>query len=298
MILVTGEILFDVFPDYKRMGGAPFNFAYHLKKLGFPVRFISRVGNDDLGNEILDFLNTHDFNPEDVQIDAEHPTGTVRVDVQGKGEHTFTIIKDTAYDYIDPAPIHQLLSGTTPDLIYFGTLIQRTQNNFDILQEILHKKSPGTKSFCDINLRPDCYTAETVKASLNCADIVKLNTDELESPAVCPDVQPSHEMTAAQLMKTHHLETIILTMGEQGSQWFTSDAGHHRGPSAASLDIADTVGAGDAYAAMSVAGLLKHMPVDKIIPLAAQFASHVCGIQGALVQDNGVYQTFKRKLER
>lgn len=298
MILVTGEILFDVFPDYKRLGGAPFNFAYHMKKLGFPVRFISRVGNDDLGNEILNFLAIHNFNSEDVQIDEHHPTGTVRVEVQGKGQHTFAIAKNTAYDHIDAAPIHKLLSGTTPDIIYFGTLIQRTQNNFDLLQEILHKKSPGTKSFCDINLRSDCYTAQTVKASLNCANIVKLNTDELESPAVCPDIQPSHEMAAAQLMKTHHLETIILTMGEQGSQWFTSDSGRHRGPSAASLDIADTVGAGDAYAAMSVAGILKNMPVEEIIPLSAEFASHVCSIQGALIQDIEVYQTFKNKLER
>jgi fructokinase len=298
MILVTGEILFDIFPAYKRMGGAPFNFAYHMKKLGFPVRFISRVGNDDLGTEIIAFLKTHDFNPEDIQIDGHHPTGTVKVNVQGKGEHTFTIAKDTAYDHIDAAPIHQLLSRTTPDLIYFGTLIQRTQNNFELLQEILHKKSPETISFCDINLRTDCYSAHTVEASLNCANILKLNTDELESLACGPNVKPSHEMSAGQLMKTHCLETIILTMGEKGSQWFTADSGHHMGPSATSLDIADTVGAGDAYAAMSVAGILKNMPVEKIIPLAAEFASHVCSIQGALIQDFGVYQTFKNKLER
>jgi fructokinase len=298
MILVTGEILFDIFPAYKRMGGAPFNFAYHMKKLGFPVRFISRVGNDDLGNEILAFLKTHDFNPEDIQIDAHHPTGTVKVDVLGKGEHAFTIAKDTAYDHIDAAPIHQLLSGTTPDLIYFGSLIQRTQNNFKLLQDILNKKSPGTISFCDINLRPDCYTEQTVKASLNAANILKLNTDELESLAFCPDVNPSHEKSAGQLMKTHHLKTIILTMGEKGSRWFTADSDRHIGPPAASLDIADTVGAGDAYAAMSVAGILKNMPVEKIIPLAAEFASYVCSIQGALIQDFGVYQTFKNKLER
>jgi len=298
MILVTGEILFDVFPDSRRMGGAPFNFAYHLKQLGFPVRFISRVGNDDLGNEILTFLNTHGFNPQDIQIDEAHPTGTVRIDVQSKGEHTFTIAKDMAYDYIDAAPIYQLLSGTTPDLIYFGTLIQRTQNNFDLLQKILHKKSSETISFCDINLRPDCHTRQTITASLHGADILKLNTDELQSLALGTDAQASHEMIAAQLMKTHGIKTIILTMAERGSQWFTLDSGHHIGSSAVSLDIADTVGAGDAYAAMSVAGILKNMPLEKIIPLAAEFASHVCGIHGALIQDAAVYQTFKKKLER
>ena len=298
MILVTGEILFDIFPAYKRMGGAPFNFAYHMKKLGFPVRFISRVGNDGFGNEILDFLDNHDFNPEDVQIDRNRPTGTVRVDVVGKGEHTFTIAHDTAYDFIDAAPIRQLVSGTKPDLIYFGTLIQRTQNNFELLQELLNRKSPETITFCDINLRPDCYTEHTIKASLNAANILKLNTSELEELASCSDVKTSHETSARQLMRTHCLETIILTMGDKGSQWFTEDLGHYIGRPEASSDIADTVGAGDAYAAMSVAGILKNMQVEEIIPLAGEFASHVCSIQGALIQDSEIYQKFRNKLER
>ncbi len=298
MILVTGEILFDIFPAYKRMGGAPFNFAYHMKKLGFPVRFVSSVGNDDLGGEILDFLDNHDFNPEDIQIDRNRPTGTVRVDVLGKGEHTFTISEDTAYDYIDVAPIRQLVSGTNPDLIYFGTLILRTQNNFELLQDILNRKPPETISFCDINLRPDCYTKQTIKASLDAANILKLNTDELEELTSGSNVKRSHAMSARQLMRSHYIETVILTMGEKGSQWFTTNQDHYMGPSKAPLDIADTVGAGDAYAAMSAAGILKNMQIEEIIPLAAEFASYVCSIQGALIQDYAVYRKFRTKLEK
>nr|WP_320192183.1 PfkB family carbohydrate kinase [uncultured Desulfobacter sp.] len=298
MILVTGEILFDIFPGYKRMGGAPFNFAYHMQKLGFPVRFISSIGNDDLGDEILNFLDNNNFNPEDIQINDNHPTGNVKVDILDKGKHTFTIAKDAAYDYIDAAPIRRLLSKKKPDLIYFGTLIQRTQNNFEVLQDILKRKPTKTISFCDINLRPDCYSEHTINASLNAANILKLNTNELEVLTSVSDAKVSHEVSARQLMKTHCLETIILTMGEKGSRWFTIDSDHFMGPPAASIDIADTVGAGDAYAAMSAAGILKNKHIKQIIPLAAEFASYVCSIQGALIQDLEVYQKFKRKLER
>ena len=298
MVLVIGEILFDIFPAYKRMGGAPFNFAYHMKQLGFPVRFISRVGNDDSGREILNFLDHHGFDPDDVQTDYDRPTGSVKVEVLPEGEHTFTISKDTAYDHIDDTPIRQLLSGTRPDVIYFGTLIQRTQNNFELLQEILSQKSPETLSFCDINLRPDCYTGQTIKASLNAADILKLNMDELAALTAGPGTMASHEISARKLMKDYCVETIILTMGEKGSQWFTTDQRHYEEQPESSPDIADTVGAGDAYAAMSVAGILKNLPVEEIIPLAGRFASHVCGIQGALIQAPGVYQEFKNRLEK
>lgn len=280
------------------MGGAPFNFAYHMKKLGFPVRFISRVGNDGFGDKILDFLDNHDFNPEDIQIDRNHPTGKVNVDVLGEGEHTFTIAKDAAYDHIDAAPIRQLVSGIKPDLVYFGTLIQRTQNNFELLQEILNRLPPETISFCDINLRPDCYTEHTIKASLNAANILKLNTNELEKLTSGSEVKTFHEKFARQLMRTYCIQTIILTMGEKGSQWFTANPDHYVEPPAASLDVADTVGAGDAYAAMSVAGILKNMQIKEIIPLAAEFASHVCSIRGALIQDSKVYQKFRNKLEK
>lgn len=275
MMIVIGEILFDIFPDYKRMGGAPFNFAYHMRKLGFPVRFLSRVGNDELGDEILDFLDNNAFNLNDIQIDRNRPTGTVSVDILGKGKHTFTIQENAAYDYLDAAPIRQLISETKPDLIYFGTLILRTQNNFKLFQDILNEKSPEALAFCDINLRPRCYTIDTIKTALDAANILKLNTDELEELTSCPGFKAAHKISALQLMSNHCLETIILTMGEKGSQWFTTHQGYYHGLAKPPLKIVDTVGAGDAYAAMAVAGIMKNMQIQEIIPLAADFASRM-----------------------
>jgi fructokinase len=136
MILALGEILFDVFPDYRRLGGAPFNFAFHLKQLGFPVRFVSRVGKDRNGKEIRAAVKAHGFSPADLQIDSRYATGTVAVSLNDTGVPTFDILPNVAYDYIDFTPaVGSLLEDCT--LIYFGTLIQRTERGFKNLQNIL-----------------------------------------------------------------------------------------------------------------------------------------------------------------
>ena len=133
MILALGEILFDIFPDYRRLGGAPFNFAFHLKQLGFPVRFVSRVGEDRNGKEIRAAVKAHGFNPADLQVDSRHATGTVAVSLNDTGVPTFDILPNVAYDHIDFTPaVGSLLEDCA--LIYFGTLIQRTDRGFQILQ--------------------------------------------------------------------------------------------------------------------------------------------------------------------
>ena len=296
MVLVIGEILFDIFSVDKCIGGAPFNFAFHMKKLGFPVKFISRVGDDSLGREILDFLALHGFDLGDIQIDQDYPTGSATVDMSSKKGHSFIIAKNTAYDHIDYDEIRRLLSKCQPDLLYFGTLIQRSRNSFGSFQKLLGEKPQKTISFCDINLRPGCYTEQTTTASLNASNILKLNTDELAELMPGSSHMASYKGLVRKLMKTHCIETVILTMGEKGSQWVTKDRYYTALPEASS-GIIDTVGAGDAYAAMSVAGILKNLPYEYILPLASRFASQVCGVKGALIQDSAIYREFNERLE-
>jgi fructokinase len=297
MILVTGEILFDLFKDRRRMGGAPFNFAFHLKKLGFDVRFISRVGNDDLGKEILDFLSSHQFNTTDIQIDPVLPTGTVQVDVS-ENSHTFTIIKNTAWDRIDFNPQMASLMAQGPELFYFGSLVQRTETGRALIQRILERKVLGTRVFCDINLRPASYNAAVIQTCLSGADILKLNKEELKAAA--GDTVGS-EATAGEaargLMREHRINRIILTLGPDGSSWFTQDTVHHR-PAAPVPEIKDTVGAGDAYAAMSAAGLLKNLPPAVCMELASEFAAHICTLEGALPRDDHIYREFNQRMNR
>ena len=126
MILVIGEILFDIFEKEKQLGGAPFNFAYHLKNFGFPVRYISRIGNDSHGKEILTILEQYHFNIDDIQRDDHHDSGTCVGHRSASGNPTFHIKQDVAYDYIDYLPKKHLSLIDTADVIYFGTLVQRS----------------------------------------------------------------------------------------------------------------------------------------------------------------------------
>ena len=139
MIIVIGEILIDIFDDYQRIGGAPFNFAFHLKQLGIPVRFLTRVGDDADGEKILDLMRKHQFDLNDVQIDPRHPTGTVRVTLDNQGVPKFDIVIDVAYDYIDLAGFASLESQTA-DMIYFGSLSQRGDYLFKQIHGFVQNK--------------------------------------------------------------------------------------------------------------------------------------------------------------
>lgn len=297
MIIVIGEILFDLFPINKRIGGAPFNFAFHLKKLGFPVRFISRVGNDELGREILCFLKQHQFDLNDIQIDPDHDTGTVTV-TMSDNDHAFTIIPDTAWTHIAFDDGLSKLLHQSCDLLYFGSLIQHNKNGFELIQKVLNQKETGTTVFCDINLRPDSYNMAVIKASLEAADILKLNQEELEkiSSGTMNDRNNTKKMIGV-LMKSHKLELMILTLGSHGSQWITHEK-EYRHSTIPQITLVDTVGAGDAYAAISAAGWLKELPIEIIMDLASDFAGYICTIKGALPENEKIYNQFRKRIQK
>ena len=292
MILVTGEILFDLFGDRRQMGGAPFNFAFHVKKLGLAVRFFSRVGNDDLGREILDFLDSHNFDTRDIQIDPDRPTGTVVVTPARDG-HTFTITPDTAWDRIGFTPRMKACLEQGPDMVYFGSLVQRTGQGRSLIGEIMARKPAGTRVFCDINLRPESYTEAVVHACVSAADIVKLNREELVM--IRGRDRLSLEAAGRNLINTHGVQVVILTLGAKGSTWITPETSWHC-PAETPKKIIDTVGAGDAYAAVSAACLHRHLPLDTGMALASAFAARICSQEGALPEDDAVYQPIKQRI--
>ena len=294
MILVIGEILFDTFPDYRRIGGAPFNFAFHLKKLGFPVEFVSRVGRDARGDEILHFLEQHGFDTGYIQVDPILPTGRVDIIPKKNGDHEFEILTSQAYDSIQYSLQLEKLVRTNPGLIYFGTLVQRTAAGARLIEKIMVEKNKKVKTFCDLNLRPQCYTEKSIQASLNWADMIKLNDDELLTlfPGT-PWAQTRRRVES--LMAAHDLETVILTHGSEGSEWY-SGPGSYRAVPDKKQPVTDTVGAGDGFAAMAAASILNKIPTQKAIHLAQTFASRICSIKGALPSDENFYDEFKEKI--
>lgn len=296
MILVVGEILFDIFPEYRRIGGAPFNFSYHLKQFDIPISFVSRVGKDSLGKDILNTLKTDGFDARGIQVDPDHPTGRVTVTPDGSGGHSFDIKPDVAYDHIEfPASPERLTGDGPPELIYFGTLMQRTPSAFKRTQAFLGKRSPQTRCFYDINLRPNCFNHEVIESSLRHADILKLNEDELDYIQDMFDKRLPYESFVEWLMKYYNIGFLALTRGGNGSEIFT-DTGHYESKTPALDQVVDTVGAGDAYSALLAIGYLNNWSPRRILSIGTAFASDICRIKGAVPDDPDFYKPYKQQI--
>ncbi len=296
MILVVGEILFDVFEKEKQLGGAPFNFAYHLKNFGFPVRYISRIGNDTHGKEILNILEHHHFNIDDIQIDAKYDTGTVIVQLSSSGNPTFHINTDVAYDYINYLPKEHSTLIDMADFIYFGTLVQRSKQGFENIQRFMENRRPDTVCFYDINLRPDCYSEKVILTSLEHADILKLNTQELDECKRIFRFSKNNDAFIHFLMDQYALKIVAITRGDKGSELYTKD-GHFQAKINRVSSIVDTVGAGDAYSSMLAIGIIKGWEPARILSIASMFASRICEIRGAIPESQESYELIKEMIE-
>ena len=296
MILVIGEILFDIFEKDKLLGGAPFNFAYHLKNFGFPVRYISRIGNDTHGKKILNILDQHHFNTDDIQIDDKHDTGTVIVRLSSSGNPTFHINTDVAYDYISYFSEEHSNLIDMADFIYFGTLVQRSKQGFENIQRFMENRRPDTVSFYDINLRPDCYSDKVIFTSLEHADILKLNTQELDECKRIFRFSKDNDAFIHFLMDQYTLKIVSLTRGDKGSELYTKD-GHFQTKTNRVSSIVDTVGAGDAYSSMLAAGIIKGWDPARMLSMASMFASRICEIRGAVPRSREFYEPIRKMIE-
>jgi len=296
VILVVGEILFDVFEKEKQLGGAPFNFAYHLKNFGFPVRYISRIGNDTHGKEILNILEHHHFNIDDIQIDAKYDTGTVIVQLSSSGNPTFHINTDVAYDYINYLPKEHSTLIDMADFIYFGTLVQRSKQGFENIQRFMENRRPDTVCFYDINLRPDCYSEKVILTSLEHTDILKLNTQELDECKRIFRFSKNNDEFIHFLMDQYALRIVAITRGDKGSELYTKD-GHFQAKINRVSSIVDTVGAGDAYSSMLAVGIIKGWEPARILSIASMFASRICEIRGAIPESQESYELIKEMIE-
>lgn len=294
MLVVIGEILIDRFPDYERIGGAPFNFAFHIKQMGWPVRFLTRIGDDAAGRRILEALQKSGLRAEDVQIDAHHPSGLVKVSLDGQGVPQFDICADAAYDYLDLSRL-PAVDLSSAEMVYFGSLIQRTDRGYRQVKAFLEQMQPATRGFCDINLRPPHIRQEAIQLSLRHSDILKLNSQELMQISAMLGGPQEHTGAAEWLLQTYAPSQIVLTMGAGGSKVITADQTITSPP--AKVDaIVDTVGAGDAYAAVYAAGFLKAQPLKRTLAMATGFAADICGLPGAVPEDIGLYKHLRREL--
>jgi fructokinase len=295
MILVLGEVLIDRFPNYQRIGGAPLNFACHLHHLGETVRLMSRIGDDADGRRICAHLQARGLATDDVQIDRRYPTGRVDVTLDSEGGPVFTILEPVAYDFIDlrQAVDEDPLMAT--ELIYYGTLAQRSAHGAKQIGALLDRCPTPVLCFCDINLREPHYDVETVIRSLQRADILKLNEDEIEIIARMLALGSNSADIPERIMTTYQIEFLAVTRGAQGAIVF---GGGQRfdSPSPPDIAVRDTVGAGDAFAAVMAWGILHKLPMPRVLAAATHFAARICALPGAIPDDPAVYDEILTQL--
>jgi fructokinase len=283
-LYIFGEVLFDCFPSgAKVLGGAPFNVAWHLQALGDQPRFVSRIGDDECGNKILQAMGNWRMSTADVQIDKVRPTGRVEVTIID-GEPSYDIVADSAYDFISA---EQLGEPIMAGILYHGTLCLRNSKTRNTLSRISRNKN--LKKFLDVNLRPPWWQRDEVFEWLKSADWVKMNQEELR--LLGASATDTHQQMA-ELQTTCGLEQLIVTRGEQGALVRTIDGEFYSRRPEKAEHLVDTVGAGDAFSAVYIHGLRAGWPISTTLANAQKLATKVIGIRGATTTDAAFYQDF------
>lgn len=290
-VVVFGEVLADVFGKKHVLGGAPFNVARHLQAFGMHPVLISRVGDDALRGEILEAMSSTGMDTRGVQQDISHSTGRVMVQMKEAG-HNFEILPNQAYDHIHAGLAHMVTLDVRPEMVYFGTLAQRTVRSAMALTAII--RSIKATRFYDINLRKPWYDTGVIERSLQRANIVKLNEEELAELATLLRMPMKNDalQNAALLLKRYSLDALLVTCGAQGSWKMDKESKVVHADVTPPEHMVDTVGAGDGFAAVCMLGALLGWHPARTLPRANAFAAAICGIQGAIPPSRDFYEPF------
>jgi fructokinase len=288
LVVGLGELLWDLLPEGRQLGGAPANIAVMSARLGSHAIVLSRVGQDQLGRDAVDTLETFPIDLGHLQVDEVHSTGSVSVTFVD-GQPGYTIAEPVAWDFLEFTPDWQQLAAQA-DAVCFGTLAQRGPCSMRTVQSFLD----GTKPYCvrvfDVNLRPPFYSRAVVEGSIGCATILKMN--DVEVPLVLrlldlrqdetPAAPTSEYLVAAAklLLSQFPLKLICITRGGHGSVLVTPEATHiHPGVPA---NVADTIGAGDAFTAALTHYYLQGAPLDALNEAGNRWGAWVASQSGAM----------------
>ena len=288
-VIGIGEALFDCLPEGRKLGGAPANFAYHVSQFGLNGCAISAIGNDELGDEIVEKFNA--VHLKHILPRVEQPTGTVKVTLDEKGVPQYEICLGVAWDNI-PLTNEMLEIARNAQAVCFGSLAQRSETSRKAIHAFLDATPADALRVFDINLRQSWYTAEVIAESLQRANILKINDEELDVVAtmllgeptipghlIAEDAEKTRRI-CRELISRYDLDMLILTCGAIGSYVFTMEEESYI--TTPKVKVADTVGAGDSFTATFVAQLLLGKPIPEAHKKAVDVSAFVCTQNGAM----------------
>jgi len=277
IVVGLGEILWDVFPGRKVLGGAPANFAYHISQLGYNGFVVSAVGKDSLGEEIYSALEQKKLNY--LIEETDYPTGTVQVTLDSGGMPRYEISENVAWDNI-PFTTEILNLAKMTRVVSFGTLAQRSKKSGGTVKKFLASMPQDSFRIFDINLRQHFYNKDIIHDSLMISNILKINDEEIAAVADLYEWEGDERQICEKLFAGYELEIIILTKGTNGSFIFTPDQVIFS--PTPEVRVVDTVGAGDAFTAAFMAAYLQGAGVGGAHRLAVEVSAYVCQHQGAM----------------
>ena len=246
-IAAFGELLWDLLPNGKVLGGAPTNFIYRINSFGDRGTLLSKVGNDKSGREAREALRRLGVSDENIQTDYEFPTGSVKIKIDESGNPDFNIITEVAYDHIE-INTEMIDAFSEADCVCFGTLVQRYGISKNTLRELIHE-SPNVVKFLDINLRKKCYTATSIEDSLRMTNILKTNDEELLITKQLLGLESENLVDLSrETIEKYDLDIILCTLGSNGAFCITKEDVFYYDPGY-QIILGDTVGSGDAFSA-------------------------------------------------
>jgi fructokinase len=287
IIVGIGELLWDVFPERKVLGGAPANFAYHASQFGFKGYAVSAVGNDSSGKEIMDSLTEKKLSYLLETVDF--PTGTVKVTLNAAKEPQYEICENVAWDNIPFTEQTRELAANCI-AVCFGSLAQRNEVSRNTILRFLDLVPENAYKIFDINLRQHFYTKKIIRESLSRCNILKINEDEVITVSKLFECENlSEQEVCLMLLKKYDLKYVVETKGDRGSYVFTPDEISYL--DTPKVNVVDTVGAGDSFTGAFVAALLRGESIQKAHRSAVDVSAYVCTQLGAMPE---LPDTFKK----
>ncbi|MFH1747786.1 MAG: carbohydrate kinase [Planctomycetota bacterium] len=294
VVVGIGEILWDFFPTSRRPGGAPANVAYHATQLGLNGIICSRIGRDRMGDELLAYLVERGLDTSAIQRDDQHPTGCVTVNDADTDHPTYTVEEDVAWDYLQPDASWVALFASTAAICY-GTSAQRSPITRGAIASAL-AAAPTALRIYDVNLRPPWYSPTTIADSLRWAHVVKLNQEEaLAIDELLALKAGSPHGLAERLREDYDVQVLCITRGAAGCLAFSATEQADR--PGCEVEVADVVGAGDAFTAALTLGLLRGWPLATTVGFANEVGALVASRSGAMPTLGTEFAALRRRHE-